>query len=114
MGQQDGDGVARDWRPLAHGVVKAKKTIEAYDEFRSSTVNGWIDVSASVAQQHQALHIALDMCYGTRETMLRDPQVINLINALESAVLANSDIMSKVTEFLASLENLSKRMDEII
>jgi hypothetical protein len=114
MGQQDGDGVERDWRPLATAVIKAKDTIQAYDDFRSSTVTGWVDVSASVAEQHQALHIALDMCYGQRDTMLRDPQVINLINALETAVLANSDIMTKITEFLASLETLSKRMDEIV
>lgn len=116
MGQPDASGVGGDRRSIAQAVVvlnRSKKVIEFYEGFRSSTVQNWIGVSESVAQQHQALHLALDMCYQSREVMLQDPSVINLINALETAVLANVDIMEKVTEFLADLETLSKRMDNL-
>ncbi len=116
MGQPDAEGVGRDRRPLVQAAVlvhNSIKVISNYEDFRMSTVSGWVGVSESVAQQHQALHLALDMCYNTREELMQDPSVINLINALETAVLANADIMAKVTDFLCDLETLSKRMDDI-
>lgn len=116
MGQQDATGIGGDGGPLVEAIVlidKSKKILGAYDDFRSSTVASWVDVSESVAQQHHALHLALDMCYNSRAVIVQDPSVINLINALETAVLANADITGKVTEFLKDLETLSKRMDDI-
>ncbi len=116
MGQQNASGSGKDGDSLVQAITainNSKRMIQVYEEFRMSAVDGWIGVSEGVVQQHHALHLALDMCYKSRDVLVRDPSAINLIDALETAVLANCDIMTKVTDFLSNLDMLSKRMEDI-
>lgn len=110
MGCTDGDGVAGN-RGLA--VAHAGNLIESYQQFQQETIDCWMRLSRDAMRQLSALNMALDYCYRDREVMSRSPAVIELVGALEDSVIANTDIIKRVSEFLGVLGDLQKDVEKI-
>ena len=111
MGCTDGDGLARD-RSLV--VAQAGNLIESYQQFQQETLDCWVRLSKDAMRQLSALNMALDYCYRDREVMSRSPAVIELVGALENSVIANTDIIKRVSEFMGVLADLQKDVEKII
>jgi len=73
----------------------------------------WMRVSGDAMRQLSALNMALDYCYRDREVMSRSPAVIELVGALETSVIANADIIKRVSEFLMILGDLQQGVKKI-
>lgn len=110
MGCTDGNGLARD-RTLV--IEQAGNIIASYQQFQQETMDCWMRLSGDAMRQLSALNMALDYCYKDREIMSRSPAVIELIGALETSVISNTDIIKRVSEFLGILDNLKDGVDEI-
>lgn len=110
MGCTDGNGVAGD-RTLV--IEQAGNIIASYQQFQQETMDCWMRLSGDAMRQLSALNMALDYCYKDREIMSRSPAVIELIGALETSVISNTDIIKRVSEFMAVLDNLKDGVDEI-
>ena len=111
MGCTDGNGIARDG---SIAIAQAGELIESYQHFQQETTDCWLRVSGDAMRQLTALNIALDYCYRDREVMSRSPAVIELVGALEDSVIANTDIIKRVSEFLGVLGELQKDVKKII
>ena len=107
MGCTDGNGIAGS-RTLV--ISQAGNLIESYRRFQQETMDCWMRVSGDAMRQLSALNMALDYCYRDREVMSRSPAVIELVGALETSVIANADIIKRVSEFLVVLGDLQKEI----
>lgn len=107
MGCTDGNSIAGN-----RGLVleQAGTLIESYQRFQQQTMDCWMRVSSDAMRQLSALNMALDYCYRDREVMSRSPAVIELVGALETSVIANADIIKRVSEFLVVLVDLQKEI----
>ena len=105
MGCTNGDGVAEN-RSLV--IAQAGEIIESYQHFQQETIDCWLRLSGDAMRQLSALNMALDYCYRDREVMSRSPAVIELIGSLETSVIANTDIIKRVSEFLGILGGLQE------
>lgn len=108
MGCTDGDGIAGS-RTLV--IAQAGNLIESYQRFQQETMDCWVRLSGDAMRQLSALNMALDYCYRDREVMSRSPAVIELVGALETSVIANADIIKRVSEFLLVLDGLRRDLE---